>query len=55
MAQPLGRASSTRLAAYAAPTISTAAIGLAITVYLPDYYHTELGVDLARFRSCYDR
>jgi len=35
-----------RLAAYCSPAIPLAALLLPITVYLPDYYATHLGVDL---------
>lgn len=36
-----------RLAAFSSPAIPLAALLLPVTVYLPDYYATHLGVDLA--------
>lgn len=40
------RLSTWRMAAFSSPAIPLAALILPVTVYLPDYYATELGVDL---------
>ena len=43
---PRARLNTWRMAAFSSPAIPLAALILPITVYLPDYYATHLGVDL---------
>jgi GPH family glycoside/pentoside/hexuronide:cation symporter len=42
-----GRRSSWTLAAFAAPCLPLAALGLPLVVYLPEYYVSELGLSLS--------
>ncbi|MDP1632646.1 MAG: MFS transporter [Caulobacter sp.] len=48
-----GPMSNWRLAAFAAPCIPVAAMLMPVTVYLPNYYATELGVSLAVLASVF--
>jgi GPH family glycoside/pentoside/hexuronide:cation symporter len=42
-----GRRSSWTLAAFAAPCLPLAALGLPLVVYLPEYYVSDLGLSLS--------
>jgi Na+/melibiose symporter-like transporter len=48
-----GRRSSWTLAAFAAPSLPLAALGLPLVVYLPEYYVSELGLSLSVVGSAF--
>ncbi|WP_165187253.1 MFS transporter [Caulobacter soli] len=48
-----GRRSSWTLAAFAAPALPLAALGLPLVVYLPEYYVSELGLSLSVVGSAF--